>query len=438
MKKRFSEQLDYGDRPERMSSKLEKKYSDPESYYAKNPAMRKGSKDVERLASSRFQKIAKKLSQVLGVQDLTASDIKSMLIGEMMSNANAAMRIEQSHKRQLEQLAVTAAIEESEINPDWYEIEAHLDMPRDLSGFQFKPGQKKEKPKMDSPSFEDMSFDVSELSDDELLELEKAKRDIINSIIQGSATRGHYLFQKPDIKSRLDRINPNLYRHYLVSMSIVDYIYFSGDIDYDAMAQSGAGLGGTVRLANTNDDDDDDMDGDDMGGEEGADTRIIAYGAFFPILCHEILKGIEEARGRYGLPTEPTMRHNVQAQADLIGHEPDQIRIGPEIVGAIRQALPDEMFDPRNKGLVNWFYIQFYQLEAEDFLRVIGNAISDDQNKVRLAKDRFYEIMKEAQKLMREYYEWAEENDTTPESQSDDDILDFLDDLGIDLPPDLF
>ena len=154
-------------------------------------------------------------------------------------------------------------------------------------------------------------------------------------------------------------------------------------------------------------------------------------------MCHELIKGIEEAKGRYGLPKEPTMQKDVMGQSDVIGHEPDQIRIGPEIVGAIRNALPDDIFDSRNKGLINWFHIQLYQLDAKDFLKLIGNAISDDPSKVRIAKDRFYEIIKEARVLMDEYYDWAEDNDITPESESDDDILDFLNDLGLDLPPDL-
>jgi hypothetical protein len=40
---KIKEQIDYGDRPERMDPRLERKLGSPESLYAKNPAMRKGS-----------------------------------------------------------------------------------------------------------------------------------------------------------------------------------------------------------------------------------------------------------------------------------------------------------------------------------------------------------------------------------------------------------
>ena len=61
MAKKFNEQIDYGNTPERMDANLERKLGSPEGLYAKNPAMKKGVKDVERLVSQRFQKVADKL-----------------------------------------------------------------------------------------------------------------------------------------------------------------------------------------------------------------------------------------------------------------------------------------------------------------------------------------------------------------------------------------
>ena len=42
MKKKFKEQFDYGDRPERMDPNLERKLGSPENLYAKNPALKGG------------------------------------------------------------------------------------------------------------------------------------------------------------------------------------------------------------------------------------------------------------------------------------------------------------------------------------------------------------------------------------------------------------
>jgi hypothetical protein len=112
-----------------------------------------------------------------------------------------------------------------------------------------------------------------------------------------------------------------------------------------------------------------------------------------------------------------------------------QLRIGPEIVERIRFALPDEMFDPDNKGLINWFHILLYQIEAQEFLEVIGNAISEDKSKVKLATNRFKEIAKEAMVMKQEFEDYKESQGLESNDDDDDMLDDFLSDLGIPRAP---
>jgi hypothetical protein len=115
-----------------------------------------------------------------------------------------------------------------------------------------------------------------------------------------------------------------------------------------------------------------------------------------------------------------------------------QLRIGPEIVEKIRFALPDEMFDEDNKGLINWFHISLYQIPAQEFLEIIGNAISEDESKVKKATSRFEEIMKEAMEMKDEFENYKEENrddsDGDDSDDDEDDLDDFLGSLGISRP----
>ena len=432
MAKKIQEQINYGDRPERMDPNLERKLGDPQGLYAQNPSMKKGVQDVQRLVSSRFGKVADKLKQVTGNRNIDSKQVQQMIYGEMMSRLPNIMRIESRHRDELEQLAVEASLDETEIPQDWFKIEPYLNRaPIDTSNFRYTPDEDEDeeddekKPKLDIPS-----FDVEDLTDEEILELEKHKRNIINAIVQGAAKKGHYLFQKPEVKARLDAIDPSLYRDYLGIMAINDFLYFTMEQMIEMMSQTGQGVAGKVEL-----DDNDEEEGEDEGGEEKPDTVIRAYGAMFPILCHEIIKGVEEAKGRYGLPQDQGMRQKVQGQVDLLSNEPMQLRIGPEIVEKIRFALPDEMFEDENKGLINWFHIQLYQIPAEEFLELIGNAISEDQYKVKKATQRFDEIMKEAQELKREYDDYKEESGSDSDDEDDDDdIDDFLGSLGISRP----
>ena len=437
MAKRVKEQLDYGNRPERMDPNLERKLASPENLYAQNPAMKKGPEDVQRLVSNRFQKVAEKLSQVTGIDNLSSQQTQGMIYQEMMRKLPSIMRIEGQHREELEELAIQAALEETEVPADWYEIEALLNrQPINTGNFRMKPEDEEDEEEDENETPEIPSFDVEDLTDEEILELEKHKRNIINAIIQGAAKKGHYLFQKPDIKARLDEIDPSLYRDYLGIMAINDFLYFSMEQMIEMMSQTGQGVAGKVELKNN---DDEGEEGEE--GEEKPDTKIVAEGMIFPILCHEIIKGIEEGKGRYGLPKDPSLRQKVQGQVDVLSNEPMQLRIGPEIVEKIRLALPDEMYEESNKGLINWFHTLLYQIPAQEFLEVIGQAISEDESKVKKATARFKEIMREAQQLKSDFEDYQEEEGSDldnygggDDNDDDDGLDDFLGSLGISRP----
>jgi hypothetical protein len=413
------------------------------------------------LISNRFQKVAEKLSQVTGIENLSSKQTQGMVYQEMMAKLPSIMRIEAQHKEELEQLAIDASLEETEVPADWFKIEALLNrQPINTGDFRMKPEDEEEEEEDENETPEIPSFDVDDLTDEEVLELEKHKRNIINAIVQGAAKKGHYIFQKPDVKARLDAINPSLYRDYLGIMAINDFLYFTMEQMIEMMSQTGQGVAGKVKLQD-NDDDEGEEGGED---EDKPDTKIVAEGMIFPILCHEIIKGIEEGKGRYGLPTDMGLRKKVQGQVDTLSNEPMQLRIGPEIVEKLRDALPDEMIDGSNQGLIPWFHILLYQIPAKEFLKIIGNAISEDESKNNMATSKFKEIMKEAQKMKSDFDNFREDGesddsnlypssgfssyddddedvDYAPEEDDDEDYLEdmdsYLDSLGISRPDNL-
>jgi hypothetical protein len=428
MAKRFNEQIDYGNTPERMDPNLERKLGSPENIYANNPALKNGPADVERLVSGRFQEVANKLRQVTGIQDLSSKQVQGMVYQEMMGKLSNVMRIESAHTDELIELAIEASLEEAEADRDWYQIEASLGMPN-ADNFRLEPEDDKEEDDDEEKedSFEIPSFDVEDLTDEEIFELEKHKRNIINAMIQGFAKKGHFLFQKPEVKAQLDAIDPSLYRDYLGIMAINDFMYFTMEQMIEMMSQTGQGVAGKSEM--------DDAD-EDEGGEEGEyqpDTKIIATGLIFPILCHELVKGFEAAVGRHGQSQDPVMREKVKGQTDTLPNEPMQLRIGPPIVEKFRMALPNELFEEKNKGLSPFFRTLLYQIPAQEFLKLMGNAI-DDKNPSNVAKatSKFKEIMKEAMTMKEEFESYKEEENI---DSDDDGFEDFLGSLNIILPP---
>jgi hypothetical protein len=442
-KNKLREDIDYGNYPERMGRSTERAAADPNSLYATNPAMKRGAADVEKLIGNRFKKVVDYLRQVTNIQDLSSRQVQGMLFNEMMSNlVPSVIQIEDNHKEEIQQLAIEASLDETEVPAEWYEIEAQLiRAPIDPNEFRMQPDDDEEDQDQEDDQEDDdnneqpeiPSFDIEDLTPDEQLELEKHKRNIINALIQGAAKKGHHIYDKPWVKERLDQIDPNLHAMYKKIMAITDFNYFTMDDAIDAMSQSGSGIAGMNKLSNPDEDGGDEGGGDEGGGgEPKPDTKITALGLFFPILCHEIVKGIKEASGRHGLPNDPEMSQKIRGKTDVLSNEPMQLRVGPELFEKLRFLLPDEMFDESNKGLTPWFEMVLYQIPAQEFLTIIGNIVTDDERKNNLVKTRFREVMREAMNLKSEYDDYKEDNNIPPDS--DDKLGDWLNSMGIDLP----
>jgi hypothetical protein len=222
-------------------------------------------------------------------------------------------------------------------------------------------------------------------------------------------------------------------------------MYFTMEQMIEMMSQTGQGVAGKVSLDDADDEGEEEGGGEEGEGEEQPDTKIVAVGLIFLILCHEIIKGLEEAKGRYGHSKNPEIRQKVRGAVDVLSNEPMQLRIGPEIVEKLRNALPDSIFDESNKGLINWFHTLLYQIPAQEFLELIGLAISEDVSKVKKATAKFEEIIKEAQKLKSDFEDYQEEEGGGSDSNDDDDddfggdddddnLDDFFASLGISRP----
>jgi hypothetical protein len=436
--KKIKEQIDYGGRRERMDPNLERKLRSGEDIYSSNPAMRKGSKDVQRLVSQRFNDVVDALKQVTGIEDLSPNHVNQMLMGEMMSATYEAVRLESRHKQELKELAKKVSFDETEFDESWVNLEMYLnETPIDVSNFRYQPEEDDDDDEEDEKEqLKFQSFDIEDLTPEEEFELEKHKRNIINALIQGAAKKGHYVFRKPEVREELDAINPQLYSLYNKIMAINDFFYFTMEQMIELMSQTGQGVAGKVELDANGEDNDEEGGGeedDDEVMEETPDTTIKAYGMIFPILCHEIIKGVKEVNARHGLPQDTEMAQKVMGQTDLLSNEPIQLRVGPGVQEKLRMAMPDAIFKPENKGLINWFEIELFKIEPIEFLGIMADVIDKDESKNKRATARFEEIMKEAQRLKEEYEEYKKQKGNSSDSDDldDDDFDDFLSSMGI-------
>lgn len=430
--------VDYGDYPERMDPKSQKKVEDPESIFAKNRAFKGGVSDVEKITGKRFKEVVDYVKRYFGTEEnITNPLVKRSIQMEQMRSVQQAMMIENSHTSELKDLAVEIAAKEEGWMPYSLTLEEAIDGGSiDKSpiqgggtkyGFEFinveaflneqriNPNEfqmtKAKLPKLELPP--NFSFDIDELTPEEQRQLEIEKRHVINAIIQGKGKRGQFSYQA--FKERLDEIDPRLYSLYNKIMSANDLMYFTEEDLIEAM---GGNAAGSSKIQSSDGDGDDE---DDEGEEEGMDA-VVANGIIFPILLHELVKGFASVASReQWRDVDPGMAQDVMGQTDIMSNEPMQFRVGGELVRKLKTLLPDELtLNVENRELLPFFERILYGIPAEQFLKdIMANVISEVPSDNEKVKRKFKEILDKAKKDYQRY----KGNDQDEDEDEDDDIL---------------
>jgi hypothetical protein len=398
IKRKLKEQLDYSG-SERMDPRLEKKLADPESMFAKNPAFKRGAADVQKLYSDSFNELVEKVRNVVGKDDLTPNELASIISNTMFRNVKAIQDIEQSNSDELVELAIEGTLNEMEISDDTFNIKATLGMPgNDVVGKMKKACEKIE---------DELTFEEQEVLDDEVF-----KRDIINALIGGTGKKVQYIYEKPEIKARLDEINPRLFQLYKSTLPLIDLHFYYLNEDYMDMASGGGGVAGAVEV-----DDEEDEETNELK------TVINAAGFIFPVLCHEIGKGVQEALARQGYPSDTDTANMTLGQADTLKAETEGLRIGPAILKKIRNILPMDVLDKSDIGLINFFFVELYKIPAKEFLNLMKYVISTNSSDNSYAQNEFKDLVAAAREGKQRYLDYlmSQFDDGGLGDQDDDD-----------------
>ena len=392
--------IDYSDGPERMSPDIEQKLRSQEHPLGGHPAFPDIDGDgipdnfEELIASKRFRDVVEKVKSATGLERVDPMALMSMQ--PMFQRAlMKAMQIESQHKQALEKLAVDLVKTEMGIPEGDLQFDAKIKKPS-LEGMQRQP----KKPEEKKQEFENPQEEQEAAERLEKFNLERQKRRFINSIVQGSSKKALYLYHMIDEK--LNEINPELVNLYSLLMSVNDLMYWiMPDMDMRMAAGGGEELG---------------------GGREELDLEtdpptIKAEGALFPILVHELYKGVMDYVSSHGLPSDPSTAEAVIGMEDTLPAEVWDLRLGPVIWEKFRDAYPQELFTSQDRRrLQNYFYFKFVNLPAEQFMDVAKKILSGSDEGKQIVKQMVDEIVQE---LKDEDYEEASGEDRVT---SDDDF----------------
>ena len=174
----------------------------------------------ELLASERYKQVVEKMRQYTGT-NATVSGMQGMspLMQQMMSAHNQILSFEQNHRRELESLAVDLVKKELGIPEGSVQYDARI-----IGMGEFNPEDfghdEEEQGGEEEGGEEEMDFgnEIEIVNDLENLNLEKAKRRFINTIIQGASKRGHYMYHYVEDRVRQIVGNDRIIGLYVIMM----------------------------------------------------------------------------------------------------------------------------------------------------------------------------------------------------------------------------
>lgn len=358
--------IDY-EGPERMAGDVEKKITGKETPYHGFPAIPNMDRDfIELISSKRFKDSVDKVRTAMGdTRTIQGSNALMQLMGTVGQAMQKLVMIQSQNKEVLEKLAVELVKNELGIPDDAMQFKAELvGQPMGAAeGMQSEP---------EMPSEEE----VEELMGDmENFNLEREKRRFINSLIQGAAFKGGHMYNL--VKNEINDINPQLMNLYAVTQSLMEHAYWIFP-NMEGMAGGGGGQMGQSEV-----------------DEETDPPTVKAKAVTFPLLVHELVKGVYEIFGSHGLPDDPRQQEMILNAEDTLPSEIWDSRLGPVFWEKFMASYPMELFDEDKKHIQHYLFMRFSSLNAEEFMRVAKMILSGDPKGQQFIQRMVDDIIKE-------------------------------------------
>ncbi len=317
-----------------------------------------GNKPLLKLTNERFEKVVNTLKRYYKSpsETITLNDIYPYML-TMLEDSLKIETIERPKRKELIELAINLVIEETGINKDLINFDVRL-----IDSFITNPSNKiiinKSKPTNNN------------IDSNKHLK-ERGKRRLINAITAGVGELSHYMYHM--VGDELTNIlgYDGIINDYSKMMSLNDLMYWLVDDESYFFA-------GKVNV-------------EVISGKPT--INVVAYN--FPILLHELIKGIYEVISIHGLPIDTDVMNHVVEMEDTIEKELWDLRIGPTIWEKINKQIPIETLN--DKEIIQFMLMNIYKLPPDDFFDLINKVINDN------AEIELKRIMRDSKTLLMEY-----------------------------------
>jgi uncharacterized protein YutD len=394
---RLNEGIVYGDNiSERMHPQLEQELAERKHSLGKHPAIPEGDENnfEQKIMGKRFSEVVNRYKRAFDVEDID----NSQLMMQMMPMVHETMALEAKHKKDLEELAEKMIREEYDMPEDIVEIKAKLSPNIMLEGTKKHP-----KPKSNDYQFENHEDMVNAKG-------EVYKRRFLNAMIQGAAKKTNHMFHMVD--DELTNMDPRLLNRYSKVMSAADYMY------YVIPKMDNGTNGGVVKVT--------------FPTAENPKAVIEAEAMIFPVLIHELVKGVMELLSAHGLPKDKKLGDYVVDKADFLAAEPWDMRIGPALWDRFTDCVDSDDFHLKHQ-----LYMELASMPVKEFNENMREILAGTNKGKKVVKEIMDSVKQE---LKEEEFDNAMNELNTREEKdfySLDEIM-FGDDIELDEDDDVF
>lgn len=383
---------------------------------------------TNQLARESFEEIADNIRRKTGRQRVTIQDVQELLSNSIINSAKKEYQIGIEN---LERKAVELIRKKYNIPADAVDFEATITgIPPEMLGLSSNTPQRnidmfsrQNGFKIGKINREGLKIGKGELrppqgkSTDELKKAVKRRR-LTNAMMQGAARKTQNIHLMDD---EFRQQNPELVSDYTNLMAANDASYFLMSNDtIKSQGEHGIHAGNSrIQLSST-----------------GGKPKIIAQGMTFPILLHELGKGVMELTSLWGLSKDPEVRKYVADTVDNLESETNDIRLGPKIWEKFVQQIPVD-----NQEVISLTWHKLQELSDDEFNKIIEGLISNKteaQSKIKeLAEESLRELRQEAADEVLD----SDDDTETPEGpegpdEEDDELAKLLGKKGEEEPVD--
>jgi len=326
----------------------------------------------EEIMGERFYEVVNRYKRAFDVESIDNNEC----VGSMMPLVYETMNIESKHKKALVELAIKMVREEYDMGEDVVEIHAELTDKINMQGTKKNPLPVKLQTEFDN-------HDAITNANKEVL-----KRRFLNAMSHGAAKKCNHMFHIVD--DELTNIEPRLANRYSKMMAAADYMYY-------VIPKMENGInGGVVRV--------------EFPKPSKPKAVIHAQAMVFPVLIHELVKGVMELLSAHGLPKDRKTGEYVINQADYLSAEPWDMRLGPGIWGRFTNCI-----DPDDFHLKHHIYSELAALPVDEFNVKMREIMANTKEGKAIIKEIVNEVnsdLKEEEfnKAMNEVENYTNEN----------------------------